>query len=111
MNATGLLEELQERGFKIRVEGDRLHCLGTKEPLNPELLQKLKEFKLKIIDLLKERPKPFYQPNGGLVIPFDSDPKYHYWKTGGMRLKDVENEFVGRQGPWHIVLPKKEILN
>ena len=112
MNATGLLEELRARGFQVRIEGDRLYCRGTKEPLNPKLLGKLKEFKPKIIDLLnKERPEPFFQPSGGLVIPFDSDPKYHYWKSGGMKLKDIEKEFIGRKGPMHLVLLKKELLN
>ena len=112
MKATIFLNELRERGFQVRIEGDRLHCRGTKEPLNLELLGKLKEFKPKIIDLLnKEHPEPFFQPNGNLVIPFDSDPKYHYWKSGGMKLKDIEKEFAGRQGPRHLVLPKKELLN
>jgi len=112
MNVGTFLEELRERGFQVRIEGDRLHCRGTKEPLNSELLGKLKEFKPKIIDLLnEEHPEPFFQPNGNLVIPFDSDPKYHYWKSGGMKLKDIEKEFAGRQGPCHLVLPKKELLN
>ncbi|MBT3511057.1 MAG: hypothetical protein HN472_16125 [Nitrospina sp.] len=109
MKATNFLEELRESGFQVWIEGDRLRCRGTKEPLNPEILGKLKAFKPKIIDSLnKERPEPFFQPNGSLVIPFDSDPKYHYWKTGGMKLKDIGKEFSGRYGPLHIVLPKKE---
>ena len=112
MKATNFLKELRQRGFQIRIKGNRLHCRGTKEPLNPELLGKLKEFKPNIIDSLnKERPEPFFQPNGGLVIPFDSDSKYHYWKKDGMKLKDIGKEFAGRKGPLHIVLPKKELLN
>jgi hypothetical protein len=25
---------------------------------------------------------PYLTPGGTLVIPFDSDPKYHWWKAG-----------------------------
>jgi hypothetical protein len=30
----------------------------------------------------KSLPLPYLTPSGTLVIPFDSDPKYHWWKTG-----------------------------
>lgn len=34
-----------------------------------------------------ELPKPYFKPDGTLVIPFDSDPKYHWWKQGGQKLQ------------------------
>jgi len=30
--------------------------------------------------------QPYLTPGGDLVIPFDSDPKYHWWK-GGQSVK------------------------
>ena len=30
----------------------------------------------------KELPKPYFTEHGTLVIPQNSDPKYHYWKDG-----------------------------
>jgi hypothetical protein len=30
--------------------------------------------------------RPYLTPGGDLVIPFDSDPKYHWWK-GGQSVK------------------------
>ena len=29
-----------------------------------------------------EYPKPYLTPGGDLVIPHNSDPKYHWWKGG-----------------------------
>lgn len=34
------------------------------------------------------RRKPYLTADGTLVIPFDSDPKYHWWK-GGQSVKDT----------------------
>jgi hypothetical protein len=42
-----------------------------------------------------ERPKkPHFTPGGTLVIPFDSDPKYHWWK-GGQSVKKTIAELRG----------------
>jgi hypothetical protein len=32
--------------------------------------------------------EPYLTPGGDLVIPFDSDPKYHWWK-GGQSVKNT----------------------
>ena len=42
-----------------------------------------------------ERPKkPHFTPGGTLVIPFDCDPKYHWWK-GGQSMKKTIAELRG----------------
>ncbi len=33
-----------------------------------------------------EQVKPYITNFGVLVIPFNSDPKYHYWKPGGQSI-------------------------
>jgi len=38
--------------------------------------------------LAKRRTEPFLTPGGDLSIPFDSDPKYHWWK-GGQSVKQT----------------------
>ncbi len=48
--------------------------------------------------------QPFFQPSGNLVIPFDSDPRYHWWKEGGMDLKTARELFKSNIGPWHVAL-------
>ena len=38
---------------------------------------------------------PFMTPGGTLVIPFDSDPKYHWWK-GGQSVASTRAEVLAR---------------
>jgi hypothetical protein len=50
------------------------------------------------IDALKPEPKtvyvtaPYIDSNGNLRIPFDSDPKYHWWKRCGQSLLETLRE-------------------
>ena len=34
--------------------------------------------------------KPYLKPDGTLVIPYDCDPKYQYWKGGQTVLRTLE---------------------
>ena len=65
--------------------------------LSPEEAEKL---------AIKRVLRPFLQPNGQLVIPFDSDPKYHWWKDGKMNLSEIKKETEGIIGPWHLILKR-----
>jgi len=38
---------------------------------------------------------PYLTPGGDLVIPFDSDPKYHWWK-GGQSVASTRAEVLAR---------------
>jgi hypothetical protein len=40
-------------------------------------------------------PLPYLTPGGTLVIPLDSDPKYHWWK-GGQSVKATMAEVQAR---------------
>ena len=40
-------------------------------------------------------PLPYLTPGGTLVIPFASDPKYHWWK-GGQSVKQTLAEVKAR---------------
>ena len=55
---------------------------------------------------IKRVLRPFLQPNGQLVIPFDSDPKYHWWKDEKMNLSEIKKETEGIIGPWHLILKR-----
>ena len=48
-----------------------------------------------------DRPKviPYITDCGSLVIPFDSDPKYHYW-AGGQSLEKTLLEVKVTLGVW-----------
>ena len=42
---------------------------------------------------------PYLTPGGDLVIPFDSDPKYHWWKSGqSVKATIAELKAAGDQG-------------
>jgi hypothetical protein len=55
-SANDLIAEFQQRGFIFQINEDKLHCRGTKEPLNPELLKLLKGRKTEIMKILQENP-------------------------------------------------------
>ena len=38
---------------------------------------------------------PFLTAGGTLSIPFDSDPKYHWWKVGGQSVEQTRAEVLG----------------
>ena len=40
--------------------------------------------------------RPYLTPGGDLMIPFDSDPKYHWWK-GGQSVKATIAELKAAQ--------------
>ncbi|MEK7679793.1 MAG: hypothetical protein AAB356_06350 [Deltaproteobacteria bacterium] len=40
-----------------------------------------------------KKDKPFLDSDGGLVIPFECDKKYHWW-AGGQSVKDTLKEIV-----------------
>ena len=104
MSPLSIYKEMLQRGFLFEVDGERLKCRGTLEPLTPHLLSQLKENKAEILNFILEWQKggPFLQPDGNLVIPFNSDPQYHYW-AGGMKLPEIKKIFSnGPFGPWHV---------
>ncbi len=41
-----------------------------------------------------KRDKPYVDSDGGLVIPFECDKKYHWW-AGGQGVEDTLKEITG----------------
>jgi hypothetical protein len=112
MNSLAIYQDLLERGFQFQLSGDRLDVKGTTEPLTTEVISLMRERKQEIIALVAEWQKggPFLQPDGSLVIPFNSDPQYHYW-AGGMKLSETKKMFSnGPFGPRHVT-KSRAILN
>lgn len=86
MNATiaDLIERLKCLGYSLNLEGEsvRFRYAGVGEP--PEeakaLLETLKVCKTEVVAYLKgAMPRPYLDSEGDLVIPFGSDPRYHWW--------------------------------
>jgi len=63
-------------------------CVAADDKMKPELVRETgatgKPLRL-----------PYLTPGGDLVIPFDSDPKYHWWK-GGQSVASTRAEALAR---------------
>lgn len=91
-----LIERLKGLGYRLHLDGDRVkfRYTGVGEPPAEAkaLIDELKGKKAEAMDYLKEqRPKPYFDLDGSLVIPFASDPRFHYW-NGGQSIKTTEKE-------------------
>lgn len=94
-----LLARLKGIGYCLYLEGEKLRFKYEGEGEPPEeakaLLDALRESKGEAAIYLKGAiPKPFLEPDGGLVIPFWSDSRYHWWK-GGQSVKNTIEEIKG----------------
>ncbi len=90
LGALGYSLELIEGRIKLTWKGEGLPDQKKVAPL----LDSLKRNKSEVIELLEAgqvKPLPFLDTEGDLVIPFDSDPKYHWWK-GRQRISDTLKE-------------------
>lgn len=93
---TGLIGQLKTLEYVLYLEGEKIRFkyAGQGEP--PEaakaLLHILRDHKSEIVSFLKvAMPKPCMEADGGLVIPFESEPHYHWWK-GGQGVKETIEE-------------------
>ena len=108
MRPRALLDDLRRRGFTLWLEDDKIRFRGTREPLTHDLLAGLKSNKPDLVQILAGessesciplmgyKSNPYITQTGDLVIPFDSDPKYHWWKPGSLRSWEIRDELKKR---------------
>lgn len=55
---------------------------------------------------MAHKDSPYIDPTGTMIIPFDADPKYHYW-NGGQPLLETLIELNIAKDIWdkHTVKP------
>ena len=55
---------------------------------------------------MPEKDGPYIDDTGAIVIPFDADPRYHYW-NGGQPLAKTMLELNATEDIWdkHTVKP------
>ncbi len=93
MSIHELLGRIENMGGEVWVDSDLLKFKIPNQYCTAELMEQLKKSKFEIIHTIKERqPKPYLASNGDLVIPFDCDQKYHWWKPGSMKIKEIREE-------------------
>jgi len=94
-----ILADLKALGYSITLEGEniRLRYVGIGEqPTEAQpFIQMLKDHKAEAVEYLKQaQPLPYLDLDGSVVIPFNSDPRFHYWH-GGQSIATTEEEVKG----------------
>lgn len=82
-----LLARCRELGAVFTTTPDGKLKVKAPAPLPEELRQQLKRCKNEVLGLLEEGVRPYLTPAGKLIIPFDSDPRYHWWKLGSQSIR------------------------
>ena len=83
-----IINKLEDYGVEMNLNGDEIKYSYPKaKPYPAYLMKDVKKFKQEIIMALKKRPFPMLvlphiSKNGDLIIPFNSDKKFHWWKGG-----------------------------
>ena len=105
--AQELILEIEKVGGSIQLKDDsRLRIEAPRGSLTSEIKDALTLSKKEIIKELKdtqEANKPYIDKYGVLVIPFDSEPKYHWWAGGQTILETLRelrapNEIIAMYG-------------
>ncbi len=101
-----VLSELIDIGYRVSLRGDSLSLIycGNGEPpvekVKP-LLAELKAQKAEAIAYLRRSlPRPYLETDGNLVIPFESDGRFHWW-AGGQTVSKTMQEVKKWDYPLH----------
>jgi len=98
MTLQQLFSDLDRFGIQIAVEDGELRCRGKGEPMPATLMGELKEQKEAVIHYLEESHAnpdsglPYLNKSDDLVIPFNSDKRYHWWRSGGMSIRETKGQ-------------------
>ena len=84
MNAERLVAKVITTGGGFTVNGSSLEYNIAEKIYSENLKEEIRKYKTEIIRIVQ--PLPYIDFKNDLVIPFDSDPKYHYWKKLNIHL-------------------------
>ena len=79
MTTFELLSDLQRQGFNLIPLPEGKLAVKPAERLTDALWEQIRQCKSEVLVLLT---KPYINPKGELIIPFTSDPRYHWWAGG-----------------------------
>lgn len=80
MTAKELHQQLIDRGYSLTAKDDKLFVV-PREGLTPEECEVIKELKLEILEIVRGC-KPSLRDDFSVHIPFCSEPKYQWWRSG-----------------------------
>jgi TubC N-terminal docking domain len=83
MTATSLITRCRELGITLACGPEGKLRVHPASLLSDDLREALQQQKAEVLALLS---RPYLNAQGELIIPCESDPKYHYWKPGGQSL-------------------------
>jgi hypothetical protein len=55
---------------------------------------------------MADKAIPFIDNSGSIIVPFNSDPKYHFW-NGGQHLSDTLIELNAAEDVWRKHIHQK----
>lgn len=89
-DAPNFISILQDQGISLALlPNGNLKVQAPQSVATQELKEQIAVRKSEIIQHLKTRqPLPYLDDGGYLVIPFDSHPRYHWWK-GGQSVRKI----------------------
>ena len=90
-----LIQEIEKVGGSVQLkDGGQLRIEAPKGVLTDQIKAELAECKPDILRILKdiqETNKPYIDKHGVLVVPLDSDSKFHWW-AGGQSIIETLRE-------------------
>ena len=97
MTAVELVHDLQRQSFTlVPLPGEKL-AVKPAERLTDPLREQIRQRKAEVLSLLI---RPYINALGELVIPFTTDPRYHWWKPGGQSIAQTLGELNAPAEVW-----------
>ena len=85
MTATELLTILQRQGFTLQALPEGKLFVTPANKLTDDLRAEIRQQKDEMLALLT---RPHINSRGELIVPFNSDPRYHWW-NGGQPVRET----------------------
>ena len=93
--SSDVLTRLKTIGLTIFLVGEDKLSVSPKKLITVEARELIVTHKSELLLYLKAHElRPYFASDGSLVIPFGSDPRYHYWR-GGQSVAETEKEVAG----------------
>jgi hypothetical protein len=97
MKAIELVDTLHQQGFTLTPLPDGKLAVKPADRITDELRQHIRQCKAEVVALLT---RPHLNGRDELLIPFNSDPKYHWWKPGGQSIAQTLTELNAPAEVW-----------